>query len=220
MTEQPARPETNSVYLMLPGRRDTAAVDVEESGRKPEWCVDQIDAEGFRANVGIIVCDDHGQVLIGGRVGQNAWQFPQGGIHRHESPEQAMFRELREEIGLARDDVRVLGSTQDWLRYRLPEAFVRRKMRPLCIGQKQRWFLLRLVAAESSFRLDTTDTPEFDRWRWVAWWQPVREVIFFKREVYRQALLQLGPIVFPDGTPPEPAWPVGDDPDAAGTPHG
>lgn len=166
--------------------------------------MDQIDEEGFRANVGIIVCDFRGLVLVGGRIGQDAWQFPQGGIRQNESPEQAMYRELREEIGLVPDDVAVLGSTSDWLRYRLPEQYVRHKKRPLCIGQKQRWYLLRLLSAESRLRLDTTRTPEFDRWRWVEYWQPLREVIFFKRDVYRQALDQLGPIVFPEGLPPCP----------------
>ncbi len=119
-----------------------------------------------------------------------------------------MYRELREEIGLAPDDVAVLGSTGDWLRYRLPEQYVRRKMRPLCIGQKQRWYLLRLLSADTRLRLDTTTTPEFDRWRWVKYWQPLSEVIYFKRGVYRQALEQLGPIAFPDGPPPPPADPV------------
>jgi putative (di)nucleoside polyphosphate hydrolase len=176
--------------------------------------VDQIDEEGFRANVGIIVCNPRGLVLVGGRVGQDAWQFPQGGIRQDESPEQAMYRELREEIGLVPDDVAVLGSTTDWLRYRLPDQYVRRKKRPLCIGQKQRWFLLRLLSPETQLRLDTTRTPEFDRWRWVEYWQPLRDVIFFKRAVYRQALYQLGPIVFPDGPPSPP------DVDTDGPPNG
>ena len=190
--------------------RDTVAAAVKEFGRSQRWCVDQIDAEGFRANVGIILCDRRGLVLMGGRVGQDAWQFPQGGIRHEESPEQAMYRELQEEIGLRPDDVAVLGSTADWLRYRLPDQYVRRRMRPLCIGQKQRWFLLRLLVAESCLQLDTTPTPEFDRWRWVNFWQPLRDVIYFKREVYRQALQQLGPIAFPNGLPPMP------DPDAGG----
>lgn len=181
-----------------------AAADVEEFRRNQRCSVDQIDTEGFRANVGIIVCDARGLVLVGGRVGQDSWQFPQGGIQHNESPEQAMYRELREEVGLHPHDVAVLGSTADWLRYHLPEKYLRRRMRPLCIGQKQRWFLLRLLAEDSSLRLDTTTTPEFDRWRWVDYWQPLREVIFFKREVYRQALQQLGPILFPDGMPPLP----------------
>ncbi|MEZ5566589.1 MAG: RNA pyrophosphohydrolase [Gammaproteobacteria bacterium] len=167
--------------------------------------MDQIDAEGFRANVGIIVCNARGMVLVGGRVGQNAWQFPQGGIRKNESPRRAMYRELREEIGLRPVDVTELGSTSDWLRYRLPEQYVRRRKRPLCIGQKQRWYLLRLLVDDSQLQLDTTVTPEFDRWRWVDYWQPLHEVIFFKRDVYREALLQLGPIAFPAGPPPLPA---------------
>lgn len=167
--------------------------------------MDQIDAEGFRANVGIIVCDAGGRVLVGGRVGQDAWQFPQGGIRKNESPRRAMYRELREEIGLRPADVAVLGHTADWLRYRLPQQYVRRRKRPVCIGQKQRWFLLRLLVDDSQLKLDTTVTPEFDRWRWVDYWQPLEDVIFFKREVYREALRQLGPVAFPTGVPPPPS---------------
>ncbi len=168
--------------------------------------VDLIDAEGFRANVGIIVCDTRGLLLIGGRVRQNSWQFPQGGINAGESVEQAMFRELYEEIGLRPQDVDVLGCTRDWLRYRLPDQFMRRNVQPLCIGQKQRWYLLRLTGTETRLRFDTTTTPEFDRWRWTNFWDPVREVIFFKRQVYVQALNELGPLVFPAGLPPRPRW--------------
>lgn len=168
--------------------------------------MDRIDAEGFRANVGIILCDARGLLLVGGRVGQNAWQFPQGGILVDETPLQAMYRELKEEIGLHAGDVEVLGTTGDWLRYRLPEQYVRRRMRPVCIGQKQRWFLLRLLSDDTRLRLDTTTSPEFDRWRWVEFWDPVREVIWFKRGVYRQALEELGPLLFPAGMPPPPDW--------------
>jgi putative (di)nucleoside polyphosphate hydrolase len=164
---------------------------------------DRIDSEGFRANVGIIVSDDDGLVLLGGRVGQSGWQFPQGGILERESPEDAMYRELGEEIGLGRDDVRILGSTRGWLRYRLPERYVRRDAEPVCIGQKQRWFLLRLLAPKERLRPDTTAMPEFDRWRWVTWWEPVHEVIHFKRRVYRRALEQLAPLLG-GGTPPPP----------------
>lgn len=168
--------------------------------------MDRIDQHGFRANVGIILSDGEGAVLIGGRHGQSGWQFPQGGIQHRETAEQAMFRELHEEIGLQPDDVEVLGSTRRWLRYRLPERYVRRNTKPLCIGQKQRWFLLRLIGHESRVRLDASDTPEFDRWRWVSFWNPVEEVIYFKRRVYMQALGELAPVLFPDGPPPRPDW--------------
>ncbi len=169
-------------------------------------CMDDIDEEGFRANVGIILSNDDGAVLLGGRTKQSSWQFPQGGIQVHESGEDAMYRELEEEIGLQPEDVEVLGSTRCWLRYELPERYIRQDSRPRCIGQKQQWFLLRLVAEDNRVRLDTTDVPEFDRWRWVDYWHPVKEVIYFKRKVYVQALHELGPALFPDGIPPQPKW--------------
>lgn len=151
-----------------------------------------IDSEGFRPNVGIIVANDDGQLLWARRVGgRNAWQFPQGGINRGESPEQALFRELEEEIGLTDDAVEVLGTTRGWLRYRLPRRFVRKGQNPPCIGQKQKWFLLRMLADDSSVRLDLNDKPEFDHWQWVSYWYPLDQVISFKREVYRRALKEL-----------------------------
>ena len=113
---------------------------------------DWIDAEGFRANVGIILANAEGKLLLAGRVGSKGWQFPQGGMLVDEDPEDAMYRELHEEVGLGREDVDMLGVTDDWLRYRLPDKFVRRNSKPWCIGQKQRWFMLRLVsAAEPGF---------------------------------------------------------------------
>lgn len=167
---------------------------------------DHIDSEGFRANVGIILSNDDGQLLLAGRVGSKGWQFPQGGMLRDESPREAMFRELHEEVGLQSADVEILGATDDWLRYRLPDKFVRRGSKPLCIGQKQRWFILKLLASEERLRFDMSDTPEFDRWRWVEFWRPVNEVIYFKRRVYARALYELGPHLYPKGLPPRPRW--------------
>ncbi len=164
-----------------------------------------IDAEGYRANVGIILCQQDGRLFWARRVGRAGWQFPQGGLQPGETPEQALYRELGEEVGLAEDQVRLMGSTQDWLRYRLPERYQRHDSLPLCIGQKQRWFLLGLEAGEEAVRLDGSDTPEFDAWRWVDYWHPLSEVIFFKRAVYRQALRELAPLLFPDGVPVAPA---------------
>ena len=169
---------------------------------------DSIDSEGFRANVGIILANDAGKLLLGGRVGNRGWQFPQGGMQVGESAEDAMYRELHEEIGLNAGDVDILGSTEDWLRYRLPDRYVRRGSKPLCIGQKQRWFMLRLLGEDENVKLDLGETPEFDRWRWVDFWRPVNEVIYFKRRVYARALHELGPYVYPQGLPPRPRrWP-------------
>lgn len=167
---------------------------------------DVIDRDGFRANVGIVLMDDAGQLFLGRRSGGRGWQFPQGGMRHGEVPEEALYRELHEEIGLTADDVHLVGQTAHWLRYRLPRRYVRRDSLPLCIGQKQRWFLLRLARPVTDFRFDTTGTPEFDRWRWVDWWQPVREVIYFKRPVYVRALTELAEIVSPGAPPPHPAW--------------
>jgi putative (di)nucleoside polyphosphate hydrolase len=160
-----------------------------------------IDADGFRPNVGIILCNEQNRLFWGRRVGQDAWQFPQGGIDADETPEQAMYRELHEEVGLLPEHVDLLGSTERWLRYRLPKRFIRRIRIPVCIGQKQRWFLLRVRCSENDFCLDSCAKPEFDSWRWVKYWQPVREVIYFKRKVYERALEELAPLLFPEGVP-------------------
>jgi len=167
---------------------------------------DWIDADGFRANVGIILANGDNKLLLGGRVGAKGWQFPQGGMLHGEDPLDAMFRELHEEVGLEACDVDVLGVTSDWLRYRLPEKFIRRSSKPLCIGQKQRWFILRLISDDSRVRFDRCNKPEFDRVRWVPYWRPVNEVIYFKRRVYARALYELGPAVFPEGMPQRPRW--------------
>jgi putative (di)nucleoside polyphosphate hydrolase len=126
-----------------------------------------------------------------------------------ESAEQAMYRELEEEVGLAPDDVAVTGVTREWIPYRLPKKFLR-KSEPKCIGQKQRWFLLSLRSDPEKLRFDLTNEPEFDRCRWVHYWKPVEEVIYFKRAVYIRALTELADIAF-DGSqaPPKPAsWPA------------
>ena len=155
-----------------------------------------IDSDGFRANVGIILSNPEGKVFWARRSGQNAWQFPQGGIRPNESPVDAMFRELYEETGLLADHVNVMGKTRGWLRYRLPHNLVRRRSRPLCIGQKQIWFCLRLIGSESDFNLMHSEKPEFDRWRWVDYWKPVEDIVFFKRKVYKKALEELEPLLF------------------------
>lgn len=168
--------------------------------------VDLIDSDGFRANVGIVLMRDSGEVFLGRRTGGRGWQFPQGGMREGETLEEALYRELNEEIGLTSADVTLLGRTERWLTYRLPARYVRRNHRPVCIGQKQRWFLLKLERENATFAFDSTSEPEFDEWRWTSYWEPVREVIYFKRAVYVQALEELAPIAFPRGAPAAPAW--------------
>lgn len=150
-----------------------------------------IDSEGFRLNVGVILTNDLGQVLWAKRIHQDAWQFPQGGIQVGEKPEEALFRELYEEIGLSEHDVKILACTGGWLRYRLPDWLIRSKVQPRCIGQKQKWFLLKLLAGDEKVCLTNGEKPEFDAWQWVSYWYPLGQVVNFKREVYRRAMKEL-----------------------------
>ena len=155
-----------------------------------------LDREGYRPNVGIVLLNSRNEVFWGKRVGQHSWQFPQGGIAHGESPEQAMYRELHEEVGLLPEHVQIIGRTRDWLRYDVPEEYLRRQHatrvhRAAYRGQKQIWFLLRFVGLDSDIQLRATEHPEFDAWRWVPFWIQLDAVIGFKREVYQLALSEL-----------------------------
>lgn len=154
-----------------------------------------LDERGYRPNVGIILINKQGQLLYGKRVQQDVWQFPQGGIKSHETPQQALFRELKEEVGLKPQHVRVLGRTQDWLYYNLPDYLQRKQQKPVCIGQKQIWFLIGFEAEDAHIQLNDHDTPEFDAWQWVDYWHPVQDVVAFKQLVYQQALTELEPLI-------------------------
>jgi putative (di)nucleoside polyphosphate hydrolase len=155
-----------------------------------------IDSDGFRPNVGIILANQHNEVLWARRIGQDSWQFPQGGIKNRETPEDALYRELYEEVGLEAADVDVIAQTNGWLRYRLPKRLIRHNSHPLCIGQKQKWFLLRMLSDDSVVSVSQSNSPEFDGWEWVSYWYPLGQVVSFKREVYRRALKDLSSNLF------------------------
>ena len=167
-----------------------------------------LDQHGYRPNVGIILTNPLRQVFWGKRLGQHSWQFPQGGINRGESPREAMFRELWEELGLFENQVKIIGRTEDWLRYDVPDRWVRRDLRGIYKGQKQIWFLLELLGKNKDINLKATNHPEFEAWRWNDYWVPLSQVIEFKRNVYKEALTELAPLIFTDKkslTPP-PRW--------------
>lgn len=157
-----------------------------------------LDREGYRPNVGIILCNAKNEVFWGKRIREHSWQFPQGGIKRGETPVQAMYRELYEEIGLKPEHVRILGRTKGWLRYEVPMQWIKREWRGSYKGQKQIWFLLRLVGRDNDLSLRATDKPEFDAWRWNDYWVPLDSVIEFKRGVYQLALKELMPFMDAD----------------------
>src|SRR4051812_25546435 len=171
-----------------------------------------LDRDGYRPNVGIVLANARNEVFWGKRVHQHAWQFPQGGIKHGETPVQAMYRELEEEVGLCRTHVRILGRTRDWLRYEVPEKWSKAaEARQAYRGQKQIWFLLRMTGRDCDVKLRGSGHPEFDAWRWHEYWVPVDAVIEFKRDVYRQALLELHRFLQADrrGGPRPPQAPAG-----------
>lgn len=150
-----------------------------------------IDRNGYRANVGIVLLNSENQVFWGKRARQNAWQFPQGGIKSGETPTEAMYRELAEETGLQPTHVKILGRTRNWLRYDVPSSWKRREWRKNYRGQKQIWFLLRMLGEDSDVSLQTCPRPEFDDWCWNRYWVELESVVEFKRQVYCLALIEL-----------------------------
>ena len=154
-----------------------------------------IDNDGYRKNVGIILCNSQNKLLICKRLGEESWQFPQGGFEKNENAESAMFRELFEEVGLKKNDISILGITNSWLKYDLPKKYQRKTNNKLCIGQKQKWFLLRLISDDTNIVFSNSKRPEFDSWQWVEDDKPMEIVIDFKRDVYKKALEELMPII-------------------------
>ena len=136
-----------------------------------------LDKEGYRPNVGIILANQRNEVFWGKRVHQHAWQFPQGGIKGGETPLQAMYRELEEEIGLQRAHVRILGRTREWLRYEVPEKWARRqreaKGAAAIAARSRSGILLRMVGRDCDVKLRASGHPEFDAWRWHEYWVPL-----------------------------------------------
>lgn len=155
-----------------------------------------INSEGFRLNVGIVIINDKSQVLLARRHAGYKWQFPQGGIEIDETEEEALFRELQEEVGLASHQVEIVKKSQFWYSYRLPNRFLRPHIPGTIknIGQTQKWFLLRMLVEESEICLNVHEHPEFDEWGWFDPSVSVEQSIYFKKSVYRSVIDEFFPI--------------------------
>jgi len=156
----------------------------------------KFDDDGYRPNVGIVIVNASKQVFWARRVGGDGWQFPQGGVHQNESIIDSVYRELEEETGLLATDVELIGRTSDWLRYDLPRKYLwndkqKQKQKTDFKGQKQLWFLLHLLNDSVEPNFEMTDSPEFNDWRWINYWDAVEHVVDFKRNVYKHALTEL-----------------------------
>jgi putative (di)nucleoside polyphosphate hydrolase len=77
----------------------------------------------------------------------------------------------------------------------VPASWVRRDCRVPYRGQKQIWYLLRLIGRDCDVCLRSSERPEFDAWCWSEYWVPLESVIEFKREVYYLALCELSRFV-------------------------
>ena len=147
--------------------------------------------EGYRLNVGIIVANCDGKLLLCKRRGINSWQFPQGGIDKNEDHLKAAKRELFEEVGISAEYVKLIKSSDDWYKYDVPKK-TRRKIlvNKKFKGQKQKWFLFKLKEnIQISFENDPDN--EFDNFKWVSYWYPLAVIVSFKEAVYREALNEL-----------------------------
>ena len=153
-----------------------------------------LDQNGYRPCVGIILLNQDNKVFWAKRIRRSGWQFPQGGIRNKETPLEAMYRELKEEIGLNEDHVSMIARTKCWLHYDVPEDMRKPKRNDRWAnfkGQKQIWFLLRMLDQDYHINLKSTSLPEFDDWRWADYWSVSSEVIGFKQNVYEKALTEL-----------------------------
>ena len=146
---------------------------------------------GYRLNVGLIVANKQGKVLLCKRKGVNSWQFPQGGIDYAENSLKAAKRELLEEVGIRSKSIKLIESLDDWLKYDVPRKKLRKKIINRNFkGQKQKWFLFMLKEdVEITFENDPDN--EFDDFKWVSYWYPLNVIISFKEKVYREALNKL-----------------------------
>lgn len=147
----------------------------------------------YRPGVGLMLFNSQGLVFTAKRIDTDAdaWQMPQGGIDKGETPRQAAFRELKEEIGT--DNAEILGESVAWRRYDLPQDLVGKVWKGRFRGQTQKWFALRFTGRDCDIDI-RTEHPEFCDWRWSRFDQLLDLIVPFKRDLYRAVISEFTPI--------------------------
>lgn len=153
----------------------------------------------YRPNAGLMLLNDAGKVFVGKRIDTDgeAWQMPQGGIDKGETPNDAAFRELAEETGISANLVELVTVSDAWINYDFPpelaaKLWVKRSGEPRYRGQKQRWFLLRFLGQDSDVDI-ATPHPEFSEWTWMDPTDLHRFIVPFKRATYAKVLAEFAP---------------------------
>ena len=150
---------------------------------------DAHDALPYRLNVGIMLINHDGLVLVGQRRDNHsdAWQMPQGGIDDGENPKEAALRELHEETGIPANSVQVLEASENWISYDLPKDLISQLWGGRFRGQKQKWYLMRFLGSDTEVNIQT-ETPEFSAWKWIPPDALVENIVPFKKSVYQKVL--------------------------------
>ena len=138
----------------------------------------------------------NGLIFAGKRLDNNsdAWQMPQGGIDKGETPEVAAFRELSEETGIHHSKARLIGATAGWLSYDIPVELIPMLWNGQYRGQEQKWFAFEFLGKDSDINLITKE-PEFSEWAWKSKKDLLSSIVPFKIEVYQKVFSELGHLV-------------------------
>lgn len=149
--------------------------------------------EGYRPNVGLMLIAADRRIFVGSRAGRSdAWQMPQGGIDKGESPIEAACRELREEVGTTK--ALLLRESAKWITYDVPEERRPPYWKGRWRGQAQKWFALAFIGADADIDIHAHDK-EFDAWRWVNAHELPSLIVPFKRTVYEAVLAEFDDLV-------------------------
>ena len=150
----------------------------------------------YRKNVGMVLVNTNGHIFAGKRLDNNsdAWQMPQGGIDKGETPEAAAFRELSEETGIHHSKARLIGATAGWLSYDIPVELIPLLWNGQYKGQEQKWFAFEFLGKDSDINIITKE-PEFSEWAWKSKKDLLSSIVSFKVEVYQKVFSELGHLV-------------------------